>query len=225
MTKTKSVMLGKISVRELHGPWVDFMNKLQGEESEKWFDAFKKFLRKENPWPAGERKWRNEDGIIRFSVEHRGIFGRLWVDRLKGKNFHITASSESVLCSDSFKPFDGLTTEVAVLRGIKLEKQYHAQAVRTKAAERGWGAVNVEVACLIREKFSDNDIAAMGLRRIVVMHAPIADFSGDLTQLCVSALSREGFLSTWTDHVETDFDGRTGFAFQVSAQVTDLSVL
>ena len=46
----KSIMLGDVSVKELHGPWMDFMDKLQGEDGRKWFDAFKRFLRKENPW-------------------------------------------------------------------------------------------------------------------------------------------------------------------------------
>lgn len=44
-------MLGKISVKDLHGPLTDFMDKLQGQDDEEWFAGFKRFLRKENPWP------------------------------------------------------------------------------------------------------------------------------------------------------------------------------
>lgn len=50
LTMTKSVMLGEISVRELHGPWSDFMDKLQGENGREWFGEFKRFLRKEPCW-------------------------------------------------------------------------------------------------------------------------------------------------------------------------------
>jgi hypothetical protein len=50
MNSKKSVMLGKISAQELHGPWSDFMQKLQTEEGCVWFEGFKRFLRKEDPW-------------------------------------------------------------------------------------------------------------------------------------------------------------------------------
>lgn len=53
-----STMLGEISAKELHGPWSDFMDKLQGNESALWFAAFKRFLRKENPWDGATKKGR-----------------------------------------------------------------------------------------------------------------------------------------------------------------------
>ena len=51
----KSIMLGTISVKDLHGPWTDFMEKLQTEDAQEWFSAFKRFLRKENPWVETEK--------------------------------------------------------------------------------------------------------------------------------------------------------------------------
>ncbi len=47
---TKSVMLGEISARELHGPWSDFMERLQSVNGREWFTEFKRFLRKEPCW-------------------------------------------------------------------------------------------------------------------------------------------------------------------------------
>ncbi|MEK7606749.1 MAG: hypothetical protein AAB444_00935, partial [Patescibacteria group bacterium] len=37
---------------------------------------------------------------------------------------------------------------------------------------------NAELACLIREKFTDKEIEQMGLRYIVAMHEPINDSGG-----------------------------------------------
>ena len=40
-------MLGDVSVKELHGPMMDLMAKVQGTNGRKWLEDFKKFLRKQ----------------------------------------------------------------------------------------------------------------------------------------------------------------------------------
>ncbi len=47
-------MLGKLPLSEIRGPRDAFEEKLAGEDGEKWLEAFKRFLRKENPWPIDE---------------------------------------------------------------------------------------------------------------------------------------------------------------------------
>lgn len=43
-------MLSKILVRELPGLMRDFMKKVLGENGQEWIEAFKRFLKKQNPW-------------------------------------------------------------------------------------------------------------------------------------------------------------------------------
>jgi hypothetical protein len=43
-------MLGKLPLSEIQGPRDDFEIKLAGDAGEIWLNAFKRFLRKENPW-------------------------------------------------------------------------------------------------------------------------------------------------------------------------------
>jgi len=43
-------MLGKLLLSEIQGPRDDFETKLAGDDGELWLTAFKRFLRKENPW-------------------------------------------------------------------------------------------------------------------------------------------------------------------------------
>lgn len=40
----------QMALRDVSGPLEDFLKKLLGEEGGQWLSAFKKFLRKENPW-------------------------------------------------------------------------------------------------------------------------------------------------------------------------------
>ena len=43
-------MLGKLSLSDFQGPRDDFETKLAGEQGERWFSEFKRFLRKEPTW-------------------------------------------------------------------------------------------------------------------------------------------------------------------------------
>jgi len=42
----------QMALRDVNGPLEDFFKKLLSEEGGQWLSAFKKFLRKENPWEA-----------------------------------------------------------------------------------------------------------------------------------------------------------------------------
>lgn len=44
-------MLSETLVRELPGLMRDFMKKVLGDNGEEWIEAFKRFLKKQNPWP------------------------------------------------------------------------------------------------------------------------------------------------------------------------------
>lgn len=40
----------QVTLRDVSGPFADFTTKLSGESGQQWLEAFKRFLRKENPW-------------------------------------------------------------------------------------------------------------------------------------------------------------------------------
>lgn len=48
-------MLSKVLVRELPGLMRDFMKKIHGDGGQEWIEAFKLFLKKQNPWPATQK--------------------------------------------------------------------------------------------------------------------------------------------------------------------------
>lgn len=214
MAQRKPTMLGEISVKDLHGPWIDFMCKLQTNEGTEWFEAFKRFLRKEDPWPP---KWREEDGVIYFSVTSDGTTGEDWITRLESKGFRVGDYAKQTLRTPSFKPTSGMTTEVAVLRGgIFHDDDRTTSKICAFAAKRMLGAPNAEVACLIREKFTNKEIEAMGLMYIVAMHEPVSDSDG-LPSLLVAFRNDDGhWLDAYDDRPDDRWDRDDGFAFAVS---------
>lgn len=212
-----SIMLGKTSIKNLHGPLSDFMDKLQCADGEEWFSAFKKFLRKENPWPEPTRSWRDEGGVIYFSVESDGTTGEDWIKRLEGNGFRVEDYPKQVLCSPSFKPTAGISTEVAVLKGrIFKDKHRITKKIRAEAEKRGFSKPNAELACLIREKFTDKEIAAMDLWWIVAMHEPVSVSDGNPGLLGVGRSANCPSFTGYDGTSDCSWFPHIGFAFAVS---------
>ncbi len=207
----KSVILGEISVCELHGPWSDFMNKLH-----EWFDGFKRFLRKEDPWEEKVQKWHEEDGVIYFPVTSDGTTGEAWIKRLEDKGHFLDANVKNLLRSNDFKSTNGVTTNVAVLKGrLFADNNRTTPIVHAFAFDQKFERPNAEIVCLIREKFTDNEIKQMGLQYIVVMHEPITDPYGDSNFLSVMSDSGRYWQSTYCNRRDVLWGRDGGFVFAV----------
>lgn len=173
-----------------------------------------KFLRGEL---VVKHNWREENNVIYFSVTSDGTTGPQWIERLYGKNLRISGYAERVLEKAGFKPTKGVTTEVAVLKGLCFSDDGRTiENIRTQAVNRALETPSAEIACLIRDKFVGEEIEGMGLKRIIVMHKPIK--SQDDFHLLLSADTSDGF---WlgTHIINPDLilpHPQVGFAFVVS---------
>ncbi|MEK7478188.1 MAG: hypothetical protein AAB645_02365, partial [Patescibacteria group bacterium] len=54
--------------------------------------------------------WREQDGVIYFSVTSDGTTGEDWIKRLEGNGFRVGDYAKQVLRSPDFKPTNGVTT-------------------------------------------------------------------------------------------------------------------
>ena len=145
-----------------------------------------------------------------------GITGTQWIPRFESKGFPINNYANSVLRSPDFKPTTGIITEVAVLKGMLLaEKVRITKNIRNIANDRKWITPNPEIACLIREMFTNEEIIAMGLTGIIAMHEPIKDSDGDSSLLCVSCDDGRQWLGAYYNGLRK-WDHGFGFAFAVS---------
>ena len=183
-------------------------------------DAAMKFLRGELIVCESTCSWRERDGVIYLTVTSDGTTGPEWIDRLAKKGFRIGTYAESVLRSTDFKPTTGVTYEIAVLKGMLFnDSDRITKKIRAEAATRKLTAPNAEVACLIRENFSDKELETMGLYWVVVMHEPIKDSDGDLELLIVNRCNDGSWLDTDCDNPGDRWDRIDGFAFVVSQAV------
>jgi len=65
-----------------------------------------------------KRSWREQDGVIYFTVTSDDTTGEEWIIRLEKKGYRVSNYAKSILRSDGFKPTKGVVTEIAVLKGI-----------------------------------------------------------------------------------------------------------
>ena len=164
------------------------------------------------------RSWREQGRVIYFSVTSDGATGEERIKRLESKGFRIGNYAKSVLRSDGFKPTNGVTTEIAVLKGsFFIDSDRITKNIRAEADRRKLTKPNAEVACLIREKFTDKEIEAMGLWWIVTMHEPIKDSGGDSGLLCASRGGDGRWLGAHYDFPDDGWSRGGGFAFAVSS--------
>ena len=187
------------------------VNKLGGME------GVNRFLRDELLVSEPTRSWRVEDGVIYFSVTSDGTIGEDWITRLEGNGFCVGDYAKQVLRTPFFKPTNGMTTEVAVLKGMLFEDNDRiTKKIRAEADKRKLGKPEPELACLIREKFTDKEIKAMGLIWIVAMHEPINDSEGDPALLNANRRDDGLWLDARYGKSNYRWHRDFGFAFAVS---------
>ena len=163
------------------------------------------------------RSWREESGVIYFSVTSDGTTGEGWIKRLEGNGFRVGDYAKQVLRSLDFKPTNGVTTEVAVLRGMLFtDNDRITKKIRAEADKRKLEKLSAELTCLIREKFTDKEIEQMGLWYIVAMHEPINDSAGVPSLLGADRRDDGRWLRTCNGRPGFGWSRGSGFAFAVS---------
>ncbi len=185
-------------------------NKLGGE------DGVDRLLRGELTLVV--RSWREEDGIIRFSVTSDGTTGPGWVERLEQCGYNVSERAKQLLLSPDFKPTNGVVTEIAVMKGSLFSNDERiTRNILAEASRRKYVALNPEDACLIRVMFTDDKVKEMGFWGIVTMHKPIKDSAGDPRLFYSSRGVRGRLLRTYGGNPADGWNGDYGFAFAVLA--------
>lgn len=184
-------------------------NKLGGVE------GAKRFLRDELQLIEPEWGWCYKGGVIRFTVTSDGTTGPEWINRLENQGYRLSKGAKGILRSSDFMSTNGETYKVAVLMGsLFSESTRMTMKIRVGANRRGFVTPKPEVACLIREVLSDEDLEAMSLWWIVTMHEPV--LAPDGSSLCLLGVGRDGVgrvLSPRWVNPSSAWNRRGGFAF------------
>jgi hypothetical protein len=196
-----------------------------GNKNLDWFEAVvnklggiegaESFLRGELVLTKPVRRWQEENGVITFTLPPTdGTTGEQWIERLEKKGFRVSDYGKEILRFDAFKPTTGIVYAVKVLKGeLFSESDRITKTIRAKAKELKLLDLPAEAACLIRENFTDEELADMGLRWIVVMHEPIKVSDGGLKLLDVDRGADGPWLHSFFDNPDCRWHRDSGFAF------------
>ncbi len=153
-----------------------------------------------------------EKYVIKESVTSDGTTGPEWLRRITAKGHKITLWASNILTSKDFKPTNGVTTDLAIILDSFFKNiKRNVKNIRAEGDKREYCAPNVEVACLLLDKYSDVELKVIGVDRIVVMHDSINDQDGHPSLLYVAG----DFLGTFYDTTDGIFISNSGFAFEI----------
>ncbi|MEK7185090.1 MAG: hypothetical protein AAB726_00490 [Patescibacteria group bacterium] len=245
--QARDSMLGKVFMaiggleESKLGIFIDIALRLAGIDGDRWLSDIKRFLRGEDDLlerliqrvggldavhrlASGELvvstpalRWREEDGVIYFSVTSNGKTGEEWITWFKENGYSIGSEAEFVLRSPSFKTTNNVTYRVAVLKGELFSDTLRTtENIRADGQKRGWSTPNAELACLIRANYSDEEIKAMGLWWIIAMHDTIKGSDGYPSLLGAGRDGDGRRLSAFYAWPGYGWGREDGFAFVVS---------
>lgn len=122
----------------------------------------------------------DDEGNIHFTLTSNGFTREQWEQHLERRGWRIGDYARQVLRRASEAPTDGVTYNIVVRPGKKIsDSDRITKKIRAVADKKGWLKPHWEVACLIRDTFTDEQLEQMGLWYIVTMHEPIKDSGGD----------------------------------------------
>lgn len=215
--KGKNTMSEQSQTAKLIAVMAECLPEMSVSQKQRWIKDLKGM--KDLLAKLAELRWKdNGDGTIDFVLPPTdGTTGEQWIKRTEKKGNHISDFAKQVLLSKGFKPTTGVTYTVKVLKGsffsdsCRTTKNILAEAKKYKLSN-----INAEAACLIREYFMDEELRAMGLLHIVVMHDPIKHSDGS-RWLLVARLDGGGqCLDCFYFNLADVWDRIHGFAFSAA---------
>lgn len=198
-------MLG-VALRDARGPLNTLLERLAGKEGSLWLRRLNQFNRSENPFMSPQI----------FEVTSNGLSGESWITRLKKARYQVGDYAAQLLSGKKFVATKGVTYRLAIIKGEEFEDSERVtENIRAEANRRGYVTPSAEHAPLLRECISDEEIEAMGLCWLIVMHEPIKGADGDPGLLGLNRRGGGRWLSAFWDDPGYRWNRGNGFVFLV----------
>lgn len=168
--------------------------------------------------------WQNDEEVHFILPPTDGTTGKRWIERLNERGYCADEVARGVLESPDFKPTIGIVREILVLKGkVFRHGDCNPEGMKRIADERGLKydqalEMNPEVACQIREMFSDEELKKMGFENIMVVHKPIKSYDHDPYRLHASRICDGGRWLSGCYESRPILQDSAGAAFVVSAK-------
>ncbi len=188
----------------LAGLFADLAHKIQHEVIT--LNELALFNQRRDPFKKKPRE------ILTVTSDSRN--GETFVRDLKQAGYHIDDWALNVMLRAPFVAMSGVTYSLGIIKGEEFsDNERMISNIRAEAARRGWRTPPIEVATLLREVVSDEDIERMDLVWLVVMHEPVIDSDGNACLLSLSCRAGGRRLDTCYDQSDDQYFHDGGFVF------------
>jgi len=156
-----------------------------------------------------------------------GLSGPQWIKRLEKKGYKISDYAKYIILSVDFKKArlkKGIEVNVNFVTVRDLGKERATtQEIKDYARTQGYEIPTPEIALLLREAVSDEDIEALGGWYVAALHEPIKDSDGDPNVLFADRDGEGRWVNAGWDRPDGDWDAGGAFAFVVPASTSGIS--
>lgn len=161
----------------------------------------------------------DEYGNIHFLLTSSGLSPEQWKRHLEARGLRIGDRACAVLFGAHEMPTFGKSYHVVVCFNTKLSPQDRTTAdIRNHAKIMRWETPHWEVACLIRDAFTDQQLEEMGLWYVAALHEPINDSEGNPYLLSSRRDDVGHRVSAQHGSPDSPWFGHGGFAFVVLSE-------
>ncbi len=162
--------------------------------------------------------WYEKDNTIYFTLISNGMMGEEWITHFDRRGIKIGDYAKQLLRSKEFKASPkGTVYQIAVIKGEFFSDETRVTSkICLEGDRRKYTKPNAEVACLIRDLFTNEEIKKMGLLWIVAMHEPINDSHGGPGLLYANAYDSGPWLDAYYGEPDRRWRRENGFALVVS---------
>jgi hypothetical protein len=161
------------------------------------------------------RPCTEKNGVISFTkpLISSHTPGKRLVKRLRKKGIEVSDTAESVLHSRDFKFTDYQPFEFSILRGsLFCDSKRMTSTIREEAIGRRFGRPEAEAACILIERVTPEELTALEIPAIVVMHVPIMALGG-IPSLLTICCGKEIVLDTCDGGPGVEFPEKYGFLY------------
>ena len=158
-------------------------------------------------------RWREENDVIYLTVTlDQPTSSEEWIERMEKRG--VGSYAKTAFPARDFKcSFVGMY-KIAILKGSLFDDDDRgAQKIFAKADEMKLVKANADIACLIREQFSDEEIQTMGLWWIITL---LASYSNAYTSQCLLTTHGGGggrWLHAYDVYPKNRWNRECGFVF------------
>lgn len=153
-----------------------------------------------------------------------GLTGKQWIKRFKDNGYNISHWAKEIILSPEFEKSrlpKGTEIHIELVKGADVSEPRTTDAIKNLARGKGWQVPTPEVALLIREAVSDEEMEQLGIWYIATLHDPIEDSDGSPGVLSAFRLDGGRWVYASWASPGRQWDTIGAFAFSVPASASD----